>query len=541
VSDERTFLQTIAANPDDDTARLAFADWLDDQGDTRGPWVRNKDLWEWMKPDAKDPFHVLLARVRRGWSGAHFIGMMGPTVVPGLLNALTTCKPNQVWGIYAALDAIGPDAGLVLPVLLAATKHANQNVRIGAFTCLAGLSKANEEAMRLIEQALDSPEEQVRDVALRALQNPRTGPTPELAAAKLRGFVEKRGPQTAAALAALVNLNAIDESLIPDLIALVRSEPLEPWAFHALGKIGVPAVRPLLEVADSITGHGIWCAAEALQSIGKDAVPILREGLNSEHANTRQLAADVLARLPAEPDSDSVPGVIESLRSKDHVFRHRSFQAIQRLGPASAGALPALLEIVRDRKATYSDRTQAAWAIGAIGPAAESAAAELLRLLDRTGSLLPGALLQSLAQIGHGPSGIIVLLNASRKLKRREYDWVDQGLHNGALRGRSSPPGDELAGLREVILPAYRARTKRSTLTEPAHLALSKPARAVPAIRPFLSDESHETRIVAVWALRHVGTPQAATELLTAMRDTHQVVRARRCVPSGVSERACPA
>lgn len=37
---ERDFLEAIAANPDDDTAKLVYADWLDEQGDLRGQLIR---------------------------------------------------------------------------------------------------------------------------------------------------------------------------------------------------------------------------------------------------------------------------------------------------------------------------------------------------------------------------------------------------------------------------------------------------------------------------------------------------------------------
>ena len=40
MSDESAFLQAIRANPDDDTTRLVYADWLDERGDARGRFVR---------------------------------------------------------------------------------------------------------------------------------------------------------------------------------------------------------------------------------------------------------------------------------------------------------------------------------------------------------------------------------------------------------------------------------------------------------------------------------------------------------------------
>lgn len=38
IDDE--FIQTIIANPDDDTPRLIYADWLEEQGDPRGEFIR---------------------------------------------------------------------------------------------------------------------------------------------------------------------------------------------------------------------------------------------------------------------------------------------------------------------------------------------------------------------------------------------------------------------------------------------------------------------------------------------------------------------
>jgi len=40
MSHERAFLDAIRAEPDDATHRLVFADWLDDRGDPRGPFIR---------------------------------------------------------------------------------------------------------------------------------------------------------------------------------------------------------------------------------------------------------------------------------------------------------------------------------------------------------------------------------------------------------------------------------------------------------------------------------------------------------------------
>ena len=39
-TEAEAFLQRIRAYPDDDAPRLVFADWLDEQGDPRGDFIR---------------------------------------------------------------------------------------------------------------------------------------------------------------------------------------------------------------------------------------------------------------------------------------------------------------------------------------------------------------------------------------------------------------------------------------------------------------------------------------------------------------------
>src|SRR5262245_47076157 len=62
---EAAFLGAICANPDDDTARLAFADWLDEHDDPkRAQFIR--DQIELARIDEADPrYPALLARARR--------------------------------------------------------------------------------------------------------------------------------------------------------------------------------------------------------------------------------------------------------------------------------------------------------------------------------------------------------------------------------------------------------------------------------------------------------------------------------------------
>jgi uncharacterized protein (TIGR02996 family) len=63
MSTENAFLQAIHDNPEDDTTRLVYADFLEERGDPRGEFIRLEvELWT-MSPD--DPRYEGLDRRRQ--------------------------------------------------------------------------------------------------------------------------------------------------------------------------------------------------------------------------------------------------------------------------------------------------------------------------------------------------------------------------------------------------------------------------------------------------------------------------------------------
>src|SRR5262245_12193413 len=60
MTDEASFLTAIAAAPNDTNLPLIFADWLDDQGDPRGQWIRNWSVRQWMMPTYENPVPKIL-------------------------------------------------------------------------------------------------------------------------------------------------------------------------------------------------------------------------------------------------------------------------------------------------------------------------------------------------------------------------------------------------------------------------------------------------------------------------------------------------
>lgn len=113
----RAFLRAIHADPDSDTPRLVFADWLEDQGDARGEMIRRAcayavaDETERLRLlESLAPWAVRGERLRE-WVGpldAGYIDILG-VPVRGLLEILLAdtaigARAEMYPGLFAAAD-----------------------------------------------------------------------------------------------------------------------------------------------------------------------------------------------------------------------------------------------------------------------------------------------------------------------------------------------------------------------------------------------------------------------------------------------------
>ena len=82
MSERDGFLRAIAADPADDTVRLAFADWLDEHGDPdRAEFIRVQI--QLGNANRKSPRHAKLAARERKLLDAHQAEWLGPLPRPG--------------------------------------------------------------------------------------------------------------------------------------------------------------------------------------------------------------------------------------------------------------------------------------------------------------------------------------------------------------------------------------------------------------------------------------------------------------------------
>lgn len=172
-------------------------------------------------------------------------------------------------------------------------------------------------------------------------------------------------------------------------------------AVWALAKLGPPALKAIphlceaLKDADPRTASG---AAQALGNMGEeaaDAVPDLIEAMRGTNIVLCRLAAKALSQV----GRPALPPLIGNLRHRDPFVRGEAALALGWMGPMAATAIPGLIEIIRDTQpaaaapaavgsrtpatavapnppaapAEDSSRVHAIQALGRIGPAAASA------------------------------------------------------------------------------------------------------------------------------------------------------------------------
>src|SRR5262249_20137353 len=129
------FVAAIAANPHDDLLRGAFADWLEEQGDRRAPWVRSYQVRDWMGPQFEDPIPKLIAslkRRKRVIAVRDAAGAIGAAIVPDLVGLLSHEHPYVREQAIHCLRRVGKAAREAIPALMEALKDEHDGVRAQA-------------------------------------------------------------------------------------------------------------------------------------------------------------------------------------------------------------------------------------------------------------------------------------------------------------------------------------------------------------------------------------------------------------------------
>jgi HEAT repeat protein len=320
------------------------------------------------------------------------LGTPGREDLPVLTEALTDEHLATRQHAAEALAKMGAEAKPAAAALLRALKDSDAGVRREAATALGQVGPAvKAEAFRDLLAALSDRDADVRQAAVRAAM--RLGAPVAADLPVLRGLLERGDPTGEArsfALLALGYLGPEARSAAPAVVeVLLRADSrrLRLLALGALEKIG-PDSKELggkLSAALATFRSDREMRLALVRVLAKlpaevDAVPALLEALADRDAAISKAAAGGLGKLADRLDRTHSDRLIAALKSPHPSARRFAAEALGKLGPDAADALPALRALLRDEK-SRPVLVEVVRVLYRLGPAARPAGPELAALL----------------------------------------------------------------------------------------------------------------------------------------------------------------
>jgi len=336
MTDEIAFLRALSANPDDDTSRLVFADWLEERGDHRASWLRDPALVRWMPTGNIDPIPNLLttftydADHQRQEEARQLLPRLGPALIRPLISFAVEQRETFVWYLlddFARLPITADHIEDVRSLL----RHPHNGCRSLGIALTVALGQQAEpllpDVLHNIQNA-DGSESESRRCLIQVL---------------------KRFPTAAKAASSWV-LDTLSEEG-PGLLRL-----LEPFDAAMLAEL-------LHRFNDHEWSDAQWLT-DSLDSLAEQQPDLLLPHLQHPRQLVRYVVA--MALLPTHPEA-ALPPILEVLRDSC-LPEHLEYTLLQRIaeyGEAAATALPILLD--RLTRFETSIFTQLARTIAAIG------------------------------------------------------------------------------------------------------------------------------------------------------------------------------
>jgi len=317
----------------------------------------------------------------------HTLADLDAEAVPFLIEALKNPK-SRYWATLA-LTEIGPESAPALEPLAQLASEGEIEERMQAILALAAIGEKAAPAAAVMAKALDSEDSSLRFAAAFALGSVRSAD----ADAVLEKAAGDSDPFLAEVVAwARARIHPEDKSLVDEAVkrlleGLHSERPSERTAAASglsdMAETLDESVRIQLakEFADLLSDPdpavGLNGGA-ALIRLGATALEPLRVRLSDPVLRGRVL--EILAALgpTAKP---AVDDVIKALDDSDPIIRGEAAVAISAIGPDAAAAVPALLKTLTDNNASPDSKYSAAYALGRIGPAAQSAAEQMRSLV----------------------------------------------------------------------------------------------------------------------------------------------------------------
>ncbi len=302
---------------------------------------------------------------------------------------------------------------------------------------------------RLCRQALRRGSPEVQGQALQFL--PTFASPPEIERAARQVLARGKPGLRWAALQALEKLSSVSPAAIPGLIHCLGS--YHDTAAEILGKVGKPAVKPLLATMQQTRGNlvrlGVFNALGFIGPNAAEAVPALRQVIASRPPGQgADYAIHALGKIG--PRAAAVIPDLLVLIQNERADAH--LRAVATVALARIDGEEKVLPWLGDRRAAV--RRRAARALGCLAPSrAEAAVPALVQVLADSSAAVRLEAAAALARLGipQAQAGIPVLVAA---LKDRTYDSRREA---ACALGKIGPAARQaLPALREACQDRYQ-------------------------------------------------------------------------------------
>jgi HEAT repeat protein len=312
------------------------------------------------------------------------LGPQGRGATEAVLNLAQDPQPFTRLQALMTLEQMGAEPDKARPVVLAALKDSIPMVRAQALATLAVVDPHCPDVVPRARELLQDPATKAQALPVIGRMGTAAGPLAPVLVEMLRrehNVVQRRQLATV-----LGQVGPAAREAVPELAAMMRehdvfARQVALTALLAIGGGDAKAVPPLVEALRAETQPFQRSRLmELLGQYGPAAAPaadLLLEELKRPSWMHQAQAAAALARIaPERARKEGVP-LMEKWLTKDP-YRMLAAGALCRMDPTHKAAMAAVRQALADTDAQRSyQRQQAADAVGAIGPAAKDAAADL--------------------------------------------------------------------------------------------------------------------------------------------------------------------
>ena len=345
----------------------------------------------WVEPKVAEPS----PRPRRPKPEVPLTDKLGPRYLWGEKTAagwiadLDSTDKHVRHKSVAMLASIGEEGLALIPVLLWALEDPDVDVR----RCVAwNFHRKHHESARFVPALRDVAARDVPEVSKDAIESLKTlagrHRKPEAVEALLDLTKHRRADVRDAAVVSLGSVRSFTEPPVLRLLTLAAVDPptiLAKKAAASLAQLGDAAIPGLFAGIEDSSPAVRWFAAQALADLSRKqrdravhAVPALVRALRHSQGAIRLAAAGFLADIGPQAGI-AAPELIVALGDDDPAVASEAARALGVIGPESAGAVSALLQVLRSPGSDEDVRSAAA---RALGPLAAMDDGVLLALLE---------------------------------------------------------------------------------------------------------------------------------------------------------------